>query len=194
MQIALLSISRCSLKLRLCHTCKFLALPQLLHHLPLCTLLLFWSSNEVPQTHKPGTQLKDASSLLIKPERRSCHSLRNDINEKDKDPPCEFVRWLTPFKFCVCYLRRRTVYVSATHKAALITSSASPPEEPVIGMLFDCCPESWHTAHMINVEPRKRATGLMCKTYKDEQRWPQNHVFVFSFLVGEIPRCIQLWL
>lgn len=59
-QIALFSISRCSLKLRLCHTCKFLALPRLVHHLPLCTLLLLWSSNEVPQTHKPGTQVKDA--------------------------------------------------------------------------------------------------------------------------------------
>lgn len=105
-QIALFSISRCSLKLRLCHTCKFLALPRLVHHLPLCTPLLFWSSNEVPQTHKPGTRVKDASSLLIKPERRSCHSLRNDSNEKDKEPPCEFVRWLTPFKFCVCYLWR----------------------------------------------------------------------------------------
>lgn len=111
MQIALLSISRCSLKLRSCHTCKFLALPRLVHHLPLCMLLFFWSSNEVPQTHKPGTQMKDASSLLIKPERRSCHSLRNDSNEKDKEPPCEFVRWLTPFKFYVCYLWRRTVYV-----------------------------------------------------------------------------------
>lgn len=55
-----------------------------MHAAVVVELFLSFSNNEVPQILQPGTLAKDASSMLIKSPRHSCHTVHNDSNDRTK--------------------------------------------------------------------------------------------------------------